>query len=205
MFDQAATYLRQLPVEWFVLIGSFVEGVVSPLPMALVLIPAGAALAAQAGNPGHIVVLALLAGCGRVLGALILYWLAGRLQEAVYARRTSWLGVSRPTVERLRSRLDHPRAWWTLFSMWAIPIVPGGPISVMCGFVKMPLMTFVTATFAGSAVGSAFYLYLGYLGVNAVAAWEEYGLLGGVAGALLLAGAVVWLVRRSRAQSTPSD
>jgi membrane protein DedA with SNARE-associated domain len=193
---QLIEYLKVLPLEWFVLVGSFLEELISPIPSFLVLMPAGAGLAAQGLPAWYMIVLALLGGFGRVLAALILYWLSGKLYSAAYARKTERFGVKRRTVEQFGKKLRGRRTWLAIFSMWAIPIFPGAPISLASGFVKVPIPVFISATFWGSVVNAGFYLYAGYLGLNILESAHALNSFGKILALIALITLLAWLLRR---------
>lgn len=193
---QLIEYLKVLPLEWFVLVGSFIEELISPIPSFLILMPAGAGMAAQGIPAWYIAVLALFGGFGRVLGALILYWLSGKLYSAAYARKTERFGIKRRTVEQFGKKLRGRRTWLALFSMWAIPIFPGAPISLASGFVKVPIPIFISATFWGSVVNASFYLYAGYLGLNILESAHAINSLGRLLALIALVILLVWLLRQ---------
>jgi hypothetical protein len=74
---------RHLPVDIFVLVGTFIEEVISPIPSFVVLIPAGAVASAQSLPLWYLLWLAALCGAGRVAGGSLLYWIAYRLEGAI--------------------------------------------------------------------------------------------------------------------------
>jgi uncharacterized membrane protein YdjX (TVP38/TMEM64 family) len=163
----------------------------------VVLVPAGAGLNAQGGTIWYIGVLALCSGVGRVLGALVLYWLSSHLGRYMFARRERWLGLNQAGIDRFRHRLGRGRAWWALFLMWAIPIFPGAPISLAGGFINLRLSTFISATFWGSIVNGCFYLYLGYAGLHVASGSSGLTSIVNLLVFCLLGGGFIWLLRRA--------
>jgi len=153
---------------WF---GALLQELV-PFPSFLLFVPAGATMQAQDISLGPVFILALAIGFARVIAGLIVYGLSEGLYTALYADRTSWFGVKRSHVNKVRNKLGETGSWWTVFLMWALPIVPSTLIPLSAGFVRLPLRTFMTATYAGSIINALMYLLIGYYGIKGI------GLLG---------------------------
>ncbi|HEU5186975.1 MAG TPA: VTT domain-containing protein [Candidatus Saccharimonadales bacterium] len=192
------TLSRQLPLELFVLIGTFIEEVFSPLPAFAILVPAGAAAKVQHVAPWYIGVLALLSGLGRICGACIVYWLADTLEGIIFAKGRRFFGTSHDDVEALGKQLGAKpaRDWAVLFFMNAIPIFPGAFLSLACGFIKVRFDLFITATFAGTSISAAFFLYLGYLGLHALEQLDNLERATQIVGALLMLLLAWWLFKK---------
>ena len=181
--------------------GSFIEEVISPIPSFAVLIPGGAAAATQLIPVWYISVLAIFAATGRTLGAMILYWLADKFEDVIFAKGRSLWGVTHEDIEKFGKKLRGHRDWTVLFSLNAIPVVPVALLSFTCGFIKLPFQTFVTATFFGTIMNAIFYLSLGYGGYKTVATFDDYGLLAEVIAAIIIVSVVGWLIYRRSARN----
>lgn len=196
-YDEAMLdWLYALPLELFVLVGAFLEELVSPIPSVAVLLPAGALAAAKSTPEWYIVWLAVLAAVARVPAALILYFVAERLQERLFTGQRRRLGITKNEVTRFRKHLRGKRTWWVLFAMWGLPFFPGMATSLVSGFLKLPLGIFASATFAGSIVNALFYLFAGYWGTQALAvvlAVEQAGMIMLIVLSVLL---FTWIWRR---------
>jgi membrane protein DedA with SNARE-associated domain len=194
-------YLATLPVEWFVLIGAFVQELISPLPSFVVFVPAGASLAAHGQAFGYVVLMSVLAAVGRVAAALLLYWLSETIRQRVFARRRRWLGVRRRDLQKLERYLNttKSRSWMAIFALWVVPVVPGLLISLAGGFTRMPVGVFASATFAGAIINALIYLVIGYYGLQVVAPFgtNELGLLGGFC-ALVIVAIIIALRRKEQ-------
>ena len=191
-----------MPLELFVLVGTFVEEVLSPIPSFVVLIPAGAVAEAQGVALWYLLVLALLSGVGRVLGALLLYWIGDRLKHVVLAPGRERFGLSREKVEEAGRRVsDAKRGWWALFAMHAIPVFPIALVGLACGFVRLRRSVFVTATFFGTIVNAIAYMAIGYGGIRVAAAVQHLEFASQIMLGLLIVAAIAWIVwyrRRAR-------
>lgn len=180
------------------LVGTFVEEVFSPIPAFSVLIPAGAAAKVQSMAIWYVCVLALLSGVGRVLGATVVYWLADKFEDIIFGKGRKIFGASHKEVEDLGKRLtgNSFRDWLLLFIMNAIPIFPGAFLSMACGFIKMRFDIFITATFAGTTISAAFFLYLGYFGVQTLAQLNNLELASQIVGGVIVALILIWVLKK---------
>jgi membrane protein DedA with SNARE-associated domain len=188
-------YLARLPVEWFVLIGSFIEELISPIPSFMVFLPTGASAQAQGRPLEYLLVLGVIAGIGHVAGSAVLYVLANKFRDYLFGKRHTWFGVSLADVEHFRQKLRGRWSWLTVFAAWALPIFPGAPLSLTCGFVRIPFWTFVTATFAGSIINALIYMYIGYYGLRALATLNVFEIIGQVLLVAVVVISGVWLYR----------
>jgi membrane protein DedA with SNARE-associated domain len=186
---------RHLPVDMFVLVGTFIEEVISPIPSFVVLIPAGAVASAQSLPLWYLLWLAALCGAGRVAGGSLLYWLAYRLEGAIFRKRTLF-GVTRKKIDNLSKRLGDRRkiwrVWLILFTLHSLPVFPGTLLSAGSGFIKIEYRVFATATFFGSIVNALFYLLIGYTGIRATEYLHRFGALTDMLGLLIILALVVW-------------
>ncbi len=154
------------PIELIVLIGAFLQELISPLPSFVLFVPAGAGLEAQGASVWYIIGLAFVVGLVRVLAGLILYWLSDKLRTKIYASKNSWLGIRKQSIEHIRTKLGKQGSWWAVFWLWALPFVPGTLISLTAGFVKVPKPVFISATYFGSIINALTYLLIGYYGLH---------------------------------------
>lgn len=179
----------------------------SPIPSFLVLVPAGAAILAQGQMWWYICVLAVIAAAGRAIGAFVLYFLADKLEDFVFRKKRSLLGVSHVQVERMGRTLAAKRKtslWSWLFTINAVPIFPTTPVLLTAGFIKIPLKLFLTATFCGSIFNALFYLFIGYFGLSTTWLLDSIGIGTNVLliGCLIAFG--VWLLLRHKAKNAHS-
>lgn len=198
-------FLLGWPVELFIVVGAFLEELISPIPSVAILVPGGATAMAQGLPPWYIVVLAVLAAAARVPAAMILYVLAAKLRDRLFARRKQWFRVSRADIQRVHKKLNSGnQSWWILMAAWAMPLVPGAPISLACGFIRLKLDIFATATFVGSVFNALFYLYVGYFGIRALELLAALELWGQITAAIIVAALIAWLWRRHTKKRQPA-
>lgn len=188
-----------MPLELFVFVGCFAEEVFSPIPSFVVLIPAGAAAQVQDISWWYLPVLALIGATGRVLGSLILYFIADKSEDWLFGDGRRWFGVSHRQVESVGRRFNGSgRDLLVLFLLNAVPVLPTSLLSLACGFIKINLRVFVVATFFGSAVNAVFYMSLGYAGFTAVAQLKNLDAALQIALGVAVAALVAWLLYRKK-------
>jgi len=153
-------------LELVVFIGAFVQELIAVLPSFVVFTPAGASLMDGGKDLWYVVLLAFFIGISRVLAGLLLYRLSDGLRVRIYKRRRAWLGVTRHDIDKVKRKIGEHGSWWSIFMLWAIPIVPSTVISLGAGFMKIPLPTFMGATYVGSVINALTYLCIGYFGLR---------------------------------------
>lgn len=193
-------YTEHMPLELFVLLGNFLEELVSPLPSFLVLVPAGAAAEVQGRGIFYLAFLSVLAGVGRILAAMVLYGVARKSEEALFRSDRRLFGISHADVAKLSAKLGRTpwRDWSILFLMNGTPMFPTAPLSLACGFIKVPFRLFVTSTFFGSIVNAFIYIALGYAGFKGAEQLERLETAGTIASVLLVVVLVILFVRWRR-------
>lgn len=157
-------YAEQLPLEIFVLIGSFLEEVIAPIPSPFVMGLAGSVAATQDRAFVYLAALSLIAALGKTLGAMLLYWLADKVEDVVLSKIGRFIGITHVEVERLGQRLNTGtwRDWAVLMLIRSTPVIASAPVSLACGFIKVPFRLFVITTFSGTIIRDFVYLYAGY-------------------------------------------
>jgi membrane protein DedA with SNARE-associated domain len=161
----SATYL---PLEVSSFLGGLIEEIIAPIPSPFVMAAVGSAAFAQSKGFIFLLWLAFLGSAGKTIGAWVIYYIAGKLEDVVVGKFGRLLGVSHQEVEGLGK---HFKGGWKddliLFSLRALPIVPSSPVSVVCGVIKINLRTYLISTLAGNFFRNLAYIYLGYSGISA--------------------------------------
>jgi membrane protein DedA with SNARE-associated domain len=174
------------------------ENIVPPVPSEVVLAMAGY-LAGE--GQFNVVLAAVAATVGSVVGALLLYGLGAAIGED---RLKRWLDHI-PLVDL--DDLEKADRWFERYGKWAILIgrivpVVRSLVSIPAGANRMPVGQFVGLTALGSGVWNSIFLGFGYaLGsqwqqINRYSHWLDIGLY--TAFALLIASWVVKRVRKRR-------
>jgi membrane protein DedA with SNARE-associated domain len=187
-----------------VFVGSILEETFSPIPSFLVLVPAGAALLTQGHTWWYLIVLAIIASAGRTIGALVVYFLADKIENLVFRKRRTLFGISHAQVERVGKTMAtkrKTRLWSWLFTVNAVPIFPTTPVLLTAGFIKIPLKLFLTATFCGSIFNALFYLLIGYFGLSTTWLLDSIGVGSNILLIACLVAGAIWLWVRYKRKS----
>ncbi|HEX7386452.1 MAG TPA: DedA family protein [Castellaniella sp.] len=171
------------------------ESCLFPVPAELVMIPAGYLASAGRLDP----TLAVAAGAGgSLLGASINYVLGRTLGRAFLLRYGRFLLIDPPHYHQAE-RLFLRNASLATFVGRLLPVIRH-LISLPAGVFGMNKAHFVLWTVAGAALLCAIELALGYyLGPPAVKMMRGYSHEVGIVVILLVAGWLVWFLRRRRA------
>lgn len=161
------TYALQMPLEWFVFFGSFIEEVISPIPSALIMGTAGS-LALVRGEPlWYLFWLVLFGNIGKMLGAWVYYFVGDKLEDLFMPRMTKFFGIKHEDLENIGKRFTghHWKDGGTLFLLRTFPFFPTTPVSIVAGVIKMDKRVFLGATYLGNLLKDTFYIYAGYAGL----------------------------------------
>jgi membrane protein DedA with SNARE-associated domain len=173
IFSSIESFFRALstsvPIEVFVFVGSLVEELVSPIPSTLIMGTAGSVANASEYAVVFLFWLSFVGNAGKIIGSVFYYMLGNKLEDVAVRKFGRYFGVTHCQVERLGKRFSgHWRDGITLFFLRLLPFVPTTPVSLACGIIRMPMRTFVVATFVGNFIKDFFYLLIGYMGLAAV-------------------------------------
>lgn len=171
------TYLEQVLISFashihlfvFAPFASFVEEVIPVIPSPSIMIATGSIALSQGYVFHMIIVFALLGALGKTLGASVVYYVSGKVEDIFSGKMAKFFGITREQVETFGSRLGHgPRDYVVMTLLRAMPMVPSTLISVGGGLLKIRFRLFIISTFIGSTVRDCFYIYLGYAGTKAL-------------------------------------
>ena len=155
-----------IPLDVFAFIGSFMEEIIAPIPSPLVMTTAGTLAHTQNHTLLYLFWLALMASFGKTIASWLYYVLADKTEDLILTRYGKFIGVSHNEIESIGK---HFNGTWKddviLLVVRALPIMPTSLISVMCGFIKLNMRTYLQSTFIGYFIRSFIFLYLGYTGM----------------------------------------
>lgn len=158
---------KVMPLELFVLITSFLDDIVLPVPAPLVLIIAGSIAKAQNYIWPYIFFLAVLGAIGKTIASIILYYIGDKGEDVALKRFGKFFGLSHDQIEKIGKKLNKgARDYIFLFLARAIPFIPSVPVSIICGIIKIKMKTYIITTFLGTTVRNIFFLYIGYIGIS---------------------------------------
>lgn len=196
MLDLLGGAIGNVSLEFFVLIGTLIEEILSPIPSFFVLVPAGGIASAQNKALWYLLVLAIFSGFGRIIGGSILYFLANKSSSLLFKGRRKVFGITHKQITRFGKKLTgRPlRDWLILFFMNSFPLFPGAAISLVSGFFGVRFGMFVTSTFFGTIINALFFLSLGYGGFGAATLLGDLGFASQIFTIVVVAALIVWLV-----------
>jgi membrane protein DedA with SNARE-associated domain len=159
--------LSVIPLEVFVLLGSFIEEILAPIPSPLIMTSAG--LVADQNNYQWfgILFLAIVGAIGKTAASWIIYVISEKGEDVIFEKYGKYLGVSHQQVENVGQLFS--KGWWdeiVIFVLRAIPVVPSFLVSVIAGVIKLDLRSFLVATFLGTIVRNILYLAVGMYGLQ---------------------------------------
>lgn len=163
-----------LPLPVFVIVGSILEELISPIPATLVLGVAGSAVALGSLGVPFLLLLTVLATVGKSGAAWLTYWLGRSLGEFVIERWGKYFGINVKDVHDVNLKLRTKNAWWLLFALRSLPIAPSAAVSIASGIVRMRQRVFGSATFAGYLIRNLLIAFVGYGGPDFLKNWEKY-------------------------------
>jgi len=160
------TLAYTIPLDVFAFIGSFMEEIIAPIPSPLVMITAGTLAHTQNHTLLYLFWLALAASFGKTIASWLYYVLADKTEDLILTRFGKFIGVSHNEIESIGK---HFNGTWrddvVLLVVRALPIMPTSLVSVVCGFIKLNMRTYIQSTFIGYFIRSFIFLYIGYIGI----------------------------------------
>ncbi len=170
MLDSLIVQLKflseQIPIGPFVLIGGFIEEIIAPIPSPLIMTVAGSMLHMQQKGVFALIFISALAAVGKTLGSWLIYVVSDRAEDVVMHKFGKWLGVTHKDIESIGKRFD--KTWKDdvlLVILRAFPLIPGAPIAVVCGVIKLNPRTYIRSTFVGTLLRSLLFGFVGYAGL----------------------------------------
>lgn len=162
-------FAQTVPLELFAFVGTIVEEILAPIPSPFVMTTAGTIVAAQERGFSTLFIIAAIAALGKTIGGVIFYFLADKAEDLVINRFGKYIGFSHTEVEKIGKHFNKTRADdFVLIALRAIPIMPSTPISLVAGFIKLNLRTFIVSTFIGNYIRCFIFLYIGFEGLTAL-------------------------------------
>lgn len=156
-----------LPVEWFTLIGSFLEEFIAPIPTALIM---GTAAYLVADERPLILMWAwvsLWGAIGKTAASWLFYVWGQKLQEMLITRYGKFLGISQETLNLWTGIFSKGlRDEVIIFVTRALPVLPTLPISFASGILRVNFTTYLLWTLAGMWVRNMILLWVFTLGIK---------------------------------------
>ncbi len=171
--SQTITWLENLATQisppWFVFIGSLAEEIISPIPSPLVLTLAGSISATQNKPHLYLLLLAIVGSMAKTIASWLFYVFADKIEDILSGRWSKFFGINTQQIEKIGQTLNQYKQKTLILTLIrAFPASPSLPISLVCGFIKINLKSYLISTFVGYTLRNIFYLYLGYLGITSI-------------------------------------
>jgi membrane protein DedA with SNARE-associated domain len=171
IIDQIILWLenlsRSINLELFVVIGSFLEEIIAPIPSPFVMTTAAALAQAQDYVLLQLAVLVVVASLAKTVSSYLIYFAADKLEDVVVNRFGKYVGLSHKLIEQIGSFLT---GTWIddllMILARALPFVPTILVSAGAGVIKYNKKSFIITTFLGIIIRNAFYLWVGYIGAT---------------------------------------
>jgi len=206
LIDYIQSLSKAVPLPLFIIIGSFIEEVIAPIPSPIIMTLSGSIASSQKQALSIILYLALIGALAKTVGAWLVYFIADKLEDVIIDKFGKILGVSHDDTEGFGQYLNKGRRdWIVLFLLRALPVIPTAPVSVVSGLIKVNFKTYILASFFGIIVRNFFYLYLGFTSMEKINIINDSLIsaesLGQTFIVLALFGIIVFWVYRKRRDS----
>ena len=173
IIDQIIAWLTHLSqtinLQLFVVIGSFLEEIIAPIPSPFVMTTAAALAQAQGYVFMQLFILVAVASAAKTVSSYIIYFAADKLEDLVVGKLGKYIGLSHKLIEQIGSFLT---GTWIddllMIVARALPFIPTSLVSAGAGVIKYNKRSFIVTTFLGVMIRNAFYLWVGYFGMTAL-------------------------------------
>ncbi len=169
IIDQIIAWLEHLSqtvnLQVFVVIGSFLEEIIAPIPSPFVMTTAAALAQAQNYVFTQLAILVIVASFAKTVSSYLIYVAFDKLEDVMINRFGKYVGLNHKLIEQIGSFLTG--TWVDDFLMIiarALPFVPTILVSAGAGVIKYHKKSFIITTFLGVIIRNAFYLWVGYVG-----------------------------------------
>ncbi len=165
IIDWLQKMAQVMSVEAFVVLGSFVEELIAPIPAPFIMTTA-AVIAKEQNYP--LVEFALIVFLGslvKTIMAVLVFVIMDKAEDAILRKFGRFLGITHVEIEKAGHMLRGK--WWDdllLFTLRAVPVFPTLLVTMACGFIKYPVKPFITMTFLGLVARNILYVLVGYFG-----------------------------------------
>ncbi len=162
---------------WGILVGSFLEEVVAPIPSALIQISGGFLLfegkpVTLANFSSFILNISIPAAIGVALGSILVYYFVYTIGDLFITKYGKYFGITIEDLKKFDTRLEKKnRDLWLVFVGRMIPGIPGPLVSAFAGVFKIPFHRYFPVSVLGTFIRATFY---GFIGWQIGSAYEQY-------------------------------
>ena len=155
-------FATQTPIVLFILVGSILEELVPPVPSPFVMTTAGALAKAQNYEWLPLLLLVLFASAIKTVASWVWYVLADKTEDVVVGNYGKKFGISHKRLEDIGKRLSKGVGdELAVLILRAIPIIPTSLVSIMAGFIKLEMKSFIWTTFLGMVIRNTIFILVG--------------------------------------------
>ena len=156
-----------MPLPLFVVVGSFIEEILAPIPAPIVMTTGGAAAFLQDYTLFGLFFLAIVGAFGKTLGAYVIYFVADKGEDFTFKYLGKYLPITHEEIEAIGRRFRGGLRDFTILAVLrSIPFVPSVALDVGAGVIKLPLTTYLSSTYVGFVIRGYFFLFIGYEGIE---------------------------------------
>lgn len=155
-----------IPIEIFSFIASFLEEIIAPIPSPLIAALIGSvAMSVGYGTIYGLIWLAFLMALGKTFACALIYWVMYFASTATEKKIQQYFNISTEALKKARSYFTGSvRDYILLIVIRATPFAPSTPISLIAGVVRAPFGFYTIATFFGTWIRSALFIFVGFGG-----------------------------------------
>lgn len=188
---------QTMNLGYFVIIGSFLEELLAPIPSPFVMTTAALVAHARAFTVGDVLLVIIVASAAKAVSSFVVYLAAAFAENLVIGKWGHYLGVNQQRIDRVSAYCSG--GWGDevlLFVARAVPLIPTGLISIAAGAIGYPSGPFLLITFLGCVVRNSFYVLLAFYGwdqlISVVSQTRGNPIL--IGGFMIGGGALLWVL-----------
>lgn len=165
--EMLISFAQIMPLPAFAALSSFAEEIVAPIPSGPVMLVMGGLAEVQGYGLLALAGLVAVAALGKLAGALVVFVIADKAEDILAGRFARFFGITHTQIESFGARLGNGwKDYLLLTILRTLPFVPSVVISAGSGVLKVPLRLFIVSTLVGSLFRDAFFIYMGYIGLQ---------------------------------------
>ena len=163
--DVLLPYAQELPLSLVVIIVSFMEDLLPPMPAFHVIVTIGGFARLQDYSLFGLFFLAVLSATGKVAGSYIVYKIVDKLENAIVIKFGSRVGIKPGQLESYGEKLKRNGTdFISLLILRSTPLMSGTLVSIAAGLIGIREWVFIIATYLGTVIRNTLYLYIGFYG-----------------------------------------
>lgn len=156
-------YAQVVPIEILILIASFTEEVIPPIPAFPITILAGNLAEIQGYSLIGLLFLATVGSFGKTIGATLIYYATQKIETFAIEKYGPFFKITEADLTQFGKKFGNGKMdYLILTTLRAIPIIPSALTTVGSAIIHLPITIYIVSTFIGSIIRYSIYLYAGY-------------------------------------------